>query len=194
MSEKGLTFFAGNPFHNGHMALIETALTEVDELDIYVGIRAKPWVLPREVRIRALETAMELRSLSERVHILSTVNEVRGSILSIGPDPYKILAMGSDIANLFNLETKGFRDYERKHFLSFPAFTVLQRSGHELVEGARSAILEKVSRLSLYPAVTEVKGTLIRRQWKDGKDIRTYLPEGVWETIEPHVSVFKQQT
>ena len=193
MPEKGLTFFTANPFHNGHMALIETALKEVDELDIYVGVRSRPWTLPREVRIQALQTALAQRALTDKVHVISTVNEVRGSILSIGPESYRILAMGSDIANLFSPEAQVFRDYERAHFLSFPALTVLERKGHELIEAARCAIQEKVSRLSVYPAVTEIKGTLIRRKWKEREDIHQHLPEGVWETIKSHVGVFANQ-
>lgn len=193
MSEKGLTFFTANPFHNGHMALIETALKEVDELDIYVGMRARLWTLPREVRIQALQTALSQQALTGRVHVISTVNEVRGSILSIGPEPYKTLAMGSDIANHLDPDDGIFRDYERAHFLSFPALTVLERKDYELIEAARRAIREKVSRLSVYPAVTEVKGTLIRRKWKGSEDIRQHLPKGVWETIEPHVGVFANQ-
>ncbi len=187
MSVKGLAFFTANPFHNGHMALVETALKSVDELDVYVGNREKPWSLPREIRVAAILAGVSRKGYSDRVRVLTTPQEARGSILEIGPAPYDTLVMGSDIANKFADSERPFRDYEREHFLSFPSLTVLNRKKYELTEAAVRKIRERVGRIEVHPAVTDLEGTTIRREWKNGGDVRPFLPNGVWEVIAPHV-------
>lgn len=182
-----------NPFHLGHLALIEAALRDADALDVYVGHREKAWTLPHRVRMEALREGVEQVGLSDRVRIISSVEESVGSILKIGPKPYSTLAMGSDIANKLADPKSPFRDYERRHFLSFPHVTVLDRKGFELTAASRASIERIVGGISVHPAVTELQGTLIRQDWRNGHDIRRHLPEGVYETIKPHLEKFSAQ-
>lgn len=85
--------------------------------------------------------------------------------------------MGSDIANKFADQDRPFRDYERDHFLSFPSVTILNRKKYELTEAALRKIRERVGKVDVHPAITELKGTFIRREWKNGSDIRPFLPD-----------------
>lgn len=193
MSEKGLIFMTANPFHHGHLALVENTLKHewVSECDIYVWNRAREWTLPHDARISAIESAMTRRWLGQSVHVITNKNERVGSILEIRPKDYVVLAMGSDIANSLCPSAKKLRDYEIAHFLSFAEMIVMERPEHPLMESAEAFIRSKVRTLRVLPPVNDLSGTKIRGIWNAKEDIRPYLPDGVYERIAPYLEVFQ---
>lgn len=195
MPEKALGFFTANPFHRGHLALIESTLTKVDRVDICIGGKQKPWLLPHHVRVEAAQAALREAKLDTLVNIIIIKHRIRGSIQSIGPEGYSLLTMGSDMANQFdNSHPKPFRDYEALHFLSFPGIFILEREGHELSRAARSIIERRVRQLIVHSSINRISATSIRKKIKGGGNVQDDLPQCVWEIIKPHIEIFNNQT
>ncbi len=101
--------------------------------------------------------------------------------------------MGSDVANLLHPNSAKIGEKERQHFLSFPSVLVLQRPNHELLPTTHAYFVERMSTVIVSPPRVEFSATDIRRAYRNGEDIKPFLPTGVWDIISGAVTCFENE-
>lgn len=69
----------------------------------------------------------------------------------------------------------------------------MERGGVPINPVAHAFLQTRIEALQILPAESDLSGTAIRNFWLRGEDIRPHLPAGVFEHIEPHLSVFQSQ-
>lgn len=184
--KRTLTFGDYNPVHDGHVLGFQSCLQHTDRLDVYVGRKPKAHQLPREIRTQAVETALAAAGIQDRTKLVDS-----NSLLDIEPGVYDALMMGSDVANHLTGPSR-FKDFERKFFGSFGHFVVVQRNMSPLTEEGSQAMRE-LGGLTILESISATSASSLRQTWIDGLDIKDALHKGVWEVIEPHISVWKLQ-
>lgn len=185
MFNKGLLIGGFNPAHYGHIALIETGLKQIEQLDIIVGNKSV-YVLPRELRVRALNSVLEERKLIDRVRILDLKPKLREYDVS----NYSAMLLGSDVLNHFPLNENIHRPQDRAFFSKFENLIVLQREGIPITNDARVHLKNSEQKLIEYLPVTDIAAKIIRSRYKLGVDVSEMMPSYVWEKIKPHAELF----
>lgn len=181
--KNALTFGDYNPVHDGHVLGFKACLRVADRLDIYVGRKPKAHLLPREIRMEAMDVALAAAGIQEKAR---QINPER--LIDINPRDYGALMMGSDVAN-FLVSPSRFEAFERGYFKSFGHIVVVQRGISPLTQDGEAA-LRKLGGLDVLDPVSESEARAIRDSWKSGGDIEETLDAGVWKVIEPHIEVW----
>ncbi|MBO5381790.1 MAG: nicotinate-nucleotide adenylyltransferase [Bacteroides sp.] len=176
-----------NPIHIGHLALANY-LCEYEALDEvwFVVSPCNPFkqgnrLMPDELRLQLVQTAIagypKFRasdvefSLPRPSYTINTLNELKRQY----PEHTFHLIMGSD-------NWLGFpRWYKSEEILSRHGLLVYPRPGYpidatSLPEGVRM----------VESPVMEISSTFIRQSLSEGKDIRFFLPGGIYEELLKH--------
>ncbi len=188
MLEKGLFFGGFNPFHYGHLGLLETGLCEVNTIDILIGNKSL-YVLPWEVRARAVQSVLDTYHLAERCRVLPLPKEISTKLQDYDVSSYSALILGSDVLNYFESSSPVFRPQDRAFFASFPVFVVLEREGLPISDEARQAVLRD-HQVREYPPKSPISASAVRQAYRQGADITTLMPPCVLEQIKPFIELF----
>lgn len=184
MKKVGLFFGSFNPVHNGHLMLANYLLEYVpfDEIWFVVSpqnpLKNQDELMPEAFRLSLVEKAIEGFSrfnacdtefyLSKPSYTIHTLSALAGEF----PEIEFYLIMGADSLLNFHL----WKDYatilEKYHLLVYPR------------KGSPEHHLMKHPSVQLVDApLIEVSSTFIREAIKQGKDLRFFLPTGVFEMI-----------
>lgn len=173
-----------NPIHIGHLALANY-LCEYEALDEvwFVVSPCNPFkqgnrLMPDELRLQLVQTAIagypKFRAsnvefgLPRPSYTINTLNELKRQY----PQHTFHLIMGSD-------NWPGFpRWYKSKEILSRHGLLVYPRPGYPI---DASSLPEGVRMVE--SPVMEISSTFIRQSLSEGKDIRFFLPDGIYEEL-----------
>lgn len=176
-----------NPIHIGHLALANY-LCEYEALDEvwFVVSPCNPFkqgnrLMPDELRLQLVQTAIagypKFRAsnvefgLPRPSYTINTLNELKRQY----PQHTFHLIMGSD-------NWPGFpRWYKSKEILSRHGLLVYPRPGYPI---DASSLPEGVRMVE--SPVMEISSTFIRQSLSEGKDIRFFLPDGIYEELLKH--------
>lgn len=176
-----------NPIHIGHLALANY-LCEYEALDEvwFVVSPCNPFkqgnrLMPDELRLQLVQTAIagypKFRasdvefSLPRPSYTINTLNELKRQY----PEHTFHLIMGSD-------NWPGFpRWYKSEEILSCHGLLVYPRPGYPI----DATTLPEGVRMVESP-VMEISSTFIRQSLSEGKDIRFFLPGGIYEELLKH--------
>jgi nicotinic acid mononucleotide adenylyltransferase len=188
MKKHGLIVGGVNPVHYGHIALIETGLKEVEHIDFMVGNKSL-YVLPYEIRAKALKTVVHNLGLEDRVSVPSLPKGNDTRLKDYETSKYSALILGSDVLNHFHPSEKIHRPQDEQFFSKFPNLVVLEREGIPITDEVREYIYQTWN-IKVYSPVTPIAAKVIRQDYRDGKDVSSMMPEYVWEQIKPHAELF----
>lgn len=176
-----------NPIHIGHLALANY-LCEYEALDEvwFVVSPCNPFkqgnrLMPDELRLQLVQTAIagypNFRAsdiefgLSRPSYTIHTLNELKRQY----PQHTFHLIMGSD-------NWPGFpRWYKSEEILSNHGLLIYPRPGYPI---DKSQLPEKVRMVD--SPVMEISSTFIRESLSKGKDIRFFLPSGIYDELLKH--------
>lgn len=187
----GLYFGSFNPVHIGHLAIANYIVeySDMDEIWFVVSpqnpLKSKSSLLEDHHRIRLVEIALgdDFRfrvsdietKLPQPSYTIDTLTYLRER----HPGRQFILIMGGD--NVFTL-------HKWKNAMEIVKSTPLYVYPRKVEHGDHRPELEEIiaaSTISLVEApLIDISGTFIREAIRSGKDIRHFLPTGVWDYIK----------
>lgn len=187
------------PIHNGHLALIEKAYKENDEVYVFIGSADKfnqrnP--LPISLRLQLTNDAIKETFKSHVHHMCDDTEEVVGGHLKIHVVPLDDLTDEND-----NSHDWGFYLYSKIVSETYnPNFTIYYSDGFEIITTwFPSFLLRNNVSLSLLARNATVEGicaTKIREYILEENDeeLKKYVPKCVFEmrkTIKQHIELSK---
>jgi len=187
----GLYFGSFNPVHIGHLAIANYMVeySDLDEIWFVVSpqnpLKSKSSLLADHHRIRLVEIALgdDLRfrvsdietKLPQPSYTIDTLAYLREKY----PGRNFGLIMGGD--NIFTLHKwkNAMQIVSNTHLYVYPR--KVEHSDHmpeleEIIAAAQISIVEA--------PLIDISGTFIREAIRSGKDIRHFLPPGVWDYIK----------
>lgn len=187
----GLYFGSFNPIHIGHLAIANYMVenSDLDEVWFVVSphnpLKKKSSLLADHHRVRLAEIATEL---DDRLSVSDIETKMPSPSYTIDtltwlsekyPSKEFALIMGGD--NLLTLHKwKNVEELIRKY-----NFYVYPRKEKHGSYPEKLADLIKYASITLVEApLMEISGTFIREAIAQGKDIRHFLPPGVWKYID----------
>lgn len=166
------------------MSMLKVGLAESDSIDLTIGRKGFNYELPYDVRKNAIEIALEVAGMRDRINILGN------KVFDIDPSDYNALLLGSDILCKLTGQNR-FRSHEISFFQRFPLIVCVERDQHLVTREVRQRA-EELSNLKVIRAPNgTITGTEIREILKRGGDIRSRIPPGVWDAILPHAESLK---
>jgi len=190
--ETGLYFGSFNPIHIGHMAIANWLLeyTPIDRIWFIVSphnpLKSKKSLLSGYDRLKLVEIAVAGDSdriaasdIEFRLPVPSYTIDTLAWLKERSPREKFSLIMGED--NLYTLHKwKNAEELTRSCDIY-----VYPRPGAEKPDCIELDKILETARIHRVKApVMEVSGTFIRNAVSAGKDVRHFLPHGVWEHIE----------
>ena len=187
----GLYFGSFNPVHIGHMAIANYIheYSDLDEIWFVVSphnpLKKKVSLLPDYHRIRLVEIAIaddqrfRISDIESKLPKPSYTIDTLAYLSEKNPGMEFTLIMGSD--NLLSLDKWKNADIlaEKYRIIVYPR----KKNGKEPGESLKSLI--KNARIDVVQAPEiELSGTFIRDAISQGKDIRHFLPPGVYQYIK----------
>ena len=173
-----------NPLHYGHIGVMRFSLYFLDELHVYVGRRAKPDRLPRELRTRCLEETIYREGL-DRVRIMEA-----GRAVDLDGTLYQAFVGGSDLINTLSSEDKYVRERYTPYLTSFKRHICIQRDGRELKSRTRSCLGDVI----VGGPLADVSSTAIRDMHKEKGLIEAdMIPGYLHDIIGPYASIMWTQ-
>lgn len=177
-----------NPIHIGHLALANYLCEygEVDEVWFLVSphnpLKERGDLWPDELRLRLVELAIQgydkFRASDFEFHLPRPsymVNTLR-ALRQAHPEHQFTLIIGSDNWELFP------RWYQYEELLTENQVIIYPRPGYPVEPSALPSGVRLVETPTL-----EISSTFIRQALSEGKDIRFFLPHGVYEHIRNSV-------
>lgn len=187
----GLYFGSFNPIHIGHMAIANYMVdfTDLDEIWFVVSphnpLKTKSSLLEDHHRIRLAEIASDnddrfsVSDIETKMPQPSYTIDTLAWLKEKYPKKEFCLIMGGD-----NLTTLHKWKNAKELVASYP-FYVYPRKENTHAYPAQLEDLIKGARISVVHAPQmEISGTFIRSSISNGKDIRHFLPPGVWKYID----------
>ena len=181
----GLFFGSFNPVHIGHLLIANymVGYTDIDELWFIVSpqnpLKKPAFLIEDTLRLEMLKIAVGENSrmqvsdveftLSKPSFTINTLNHLK----SRHPDKTFVIIMGADGLETF---TK-WKDYQliEENYQRY----IYPRPGSENID------IQSCKNCILQPApLLEISSTFIRKALSEGKDIRYFLPAGVYEFIK----------
>lgn len=177
-----------NPFHNGHLALFQECLKLGLHLDVSIGRKLKPHRLPWEVRHDAMRVSLECADIQNRVSILTIGRR------DVDPSNYDAALLGSNLLlSLFDIGAKSIPAPEKEWFFAFPNLIVCERFDGTLTQEILDLAKNRWNHVNVCRTrYVEISGTFLCKKVRDGLPIQEFLPNGVWEVIEPHLSTLSK--
>jgi len=188
MKNIGLFFGSFNPVHNGHLMLANYLLeyASLDEIWFIVSphnpLKAQADLMPEEKRLAMVKKAVEGfdRFVVSNIEFgmpkpSYTIDTLKALEIEF-PNMHFHLITGTDSLENFHL----WKDYEA--ILKSYSLLVYPRkgsSGHPLIKHSSVQLIEA--------PLIEVSSTFIRDAIKQGKDLRFFLPKGVFEMIRQSI-------
>ncbi|KAF0132098.1 MAG: nicotinate-nucleotide adenylyltransferase [Bacteroidetes bacterium] len=188
MKNVGLFFGSFNPVHNGHLMLANYLLeyASLDEIWFIVSphnpLKAQADLMPEEKRLAMVKKAVEGfdRFVVSDIEFgmpkpSYTIDTLKALEIKF-PNMHFHLITGTDSLENFHL----WKDYEA--ILKSYSLLVYPRKGssdHPLIKHPSVQLIEA--------PLIEVSSTFIRDAIKQGKDLRFFLPKGVFEMIRQSI-------
>ena len=187
----GLYFGSFNPVHIGHMAIANYIIdfTELDNIWFIISpqnpLKSKESLLPGLDRLKMVEIAMgsdnyrfSASDIEFRLPVPSYTIDTLAYLKERHPRTEFSLIMGED--NLYTLHKWKNADMlvEMCDMYVYPRPGVKKPENKALVR-----LLEKTRVTEIKAPLIEISGTFIRKAIASGKDIRHFLPPGVWDYI-----------
>jgi len=180
-----------NPIHNGHMMIADYVLefTDVDEIMFIVSpqnpVKQNQELLNENDRFKLVETAigttnnMVVSTIEFQMKKPSYSVDTLKQLQIINPDTEFVLIMGSD--NLQKI--KEWKDY--KYILENFSVYVYNRVGYSLENFKEINIIDRynINVIDECP-VSDLSSTFIRESIKKDKNVKHFLPCGVYYDIE----------
>lgn len=186
----GLYFGSFNPVHIGHMAIANYIYeySGLDEIWFVVSphnpLKKKSSLLPGHHRLRLTEIAIADDSRFRVSDIESTLPQPSYTIDTLSylrknhPDRSFSLIMGSDNLLTIHKWKNAEMLIDMCKIFVYPRKNKIKDPSPELKEIIHTADIEIVD-----APVMEISGTFIRSAISEAKDIRHFLPPGVWQYI-----------
>lgn len=187
----GLYFGSFNPIHIGHLAIANYMLeyTDLDEVCFVVSplnpLKKKSSLLADHHRIRLAEIAtetddrMSVSDIETKMPLPSYTIDTLAWLNEKHPNREYSLIMGGD--NLITL-------YKWKNvdelILKYSLYVYPRRDKKAVYSENLENLVRKASITLVEAPQMEISGTFIRESISQGKDIRHYLPPGVWKYID----------
>jgi nicotinate-nucleotide adenylyltransferase len=187
----GLYFGSFNPIHIGHLAIANYMLeyTDLDEVCFVVSplnpLKKKLSLLADHHRIRLAEIAtetddrMSVSDIETKMPLPSYTIDTLAWLNEKHPNREYSLIMGGD--NLITL-------YKWKNvdelILKYSLYVYPRRDKKAVYSENLENLVRKASITLVEAPQMEISGTFIRESISQGKDIRHYLPPGVWKYID----------
>jgi nicotinate-nucleotide adenylyltransferase len=187
----GLYFGSFNPIHIGHLAIANYMLeyTDLDEVCFVVSplnpLKKKSSLLADHHRIRLAEIATEtddrisVSDIETKMPLPSYTIDTLAWLNEKHPNREYSLIMGGD--NLITL-------YKWKNvdelILKYSLYVYPRRDKKAVYSENLENLVRKASITLVEAPQMEISGTFIRESISQGKDIRHYLPPGVWKYID----------
>ena len=187
------------PIHNGHLALIEKAYNENDEVYVFIGSADKfnqrnP--LPISLRLQLTNDAIKETFKPHVQHMCDDTEEVAGGHLKIHVVPLDDLTDESD-----NSHDWGFYLYSKIVSETYnPNFTIYYSDGFEIITTWFPSFLLRnnvsLALLARNATVEGISATKIREYILEENDeeLKKYVPNCVFEmrkTIKQHIELSK---
>lgn len=187
------------PIHNGHLALIEKAYNENDEVYVFIGSADKfnqrnP--LPISLRLQLTNDAIKETFKPHKHHMCDDTDEVVGGHLKIHVVPLDDLTDESD-----NSHDWGFYLYSKIVSETYnPNFTIYYSDGFEIITTWFPSFLLRnnvsLALLARNATVEGISATKIREYIMEENDeeLKKYVPNCVFEmrkTIKQHIELSK---
>ncbi|GBE19949.1 nicotinate-nucleotide adenylyltransferase [archaeon BMS3Abin17] len=102
---------------------------------------------------------------------------------------YSALILGSDVLNHFHPSEKIHRSQDKEFFSKFTNLIVLEREGALIKEGVRDYVSQRWN-MKIYPPKTPIAASVIRQNYREGKEVSHMMPCYVWDLIKPHANLF----
>lgn len=162
--------------------MIEAGLTKAESIDLTIGKKGFSYELPYETRKQAIEVALKIAGMRDRISILSK------GVFEIDPSDYEGLLIGSDILCKL-VGSNRFRAHEMTFFRRFPFILCAERDQYPITTDVRDAITNQLQLQVIKTRNGSITGTEIREMLGRGTNIRPHIPTGVWDVIQPHLEV-----
>ncbi len=187
----GLYFGSFNPVHIGHMAIANYIFeyTELDEIWFVVSphnpLKKKTNLLAGYHRLRLVEIAIGDDIRFRASDIESKMPEPSYTIDTLTylgekyPEREFILIMGSDNLITINKWKNAEVLVENYKILVYP-----RRNRSAEPGDSAKALIQKAKIEVVEAPLIDISGTIIRKAINEGKDIRHFLPPGVWQYIK----------
>jgi len=181
----GLLFGSFNPVHVGHLALAKYFLTfsELDEVRFVVSphnpLKDAELLLPADERLKMMQLAVEdipALSVSDEEFYLPKPSYTVDTLKFFSqkyPNNEFILIIGEDNLEIFDK----WKDYQ--YILDHYKIYVYNRPN-----AAPSPFSQHPNVRFFQAPLLDISSTSIRQAMKDGKNVRFFLPEKVYEYIE----------
>lgn len=185
MIKTGLYFGSFNPVHIGHLVVANymVAFTDIDELWFVVSpqnpLKEKEILAPDPLRLRMAElaTANDSRlKVSDVEFSMPTPSYTIDTLQTLGqryPDREFSIVMGSDGLPTFN-QWKNYQALEQQY-----KRYVYPRPGCPIDPSLLNVIKTDAPQMN-------ISSTFIRQAIAEGKDVRYFLPSGVWDFLKSH--------
>ncbi|MDX2414286.1 MAG: nicotinate (nicotinamide) nucleotide adenylyltransferase [Bacteroidales bacterium] len=187
----GLYFGSFNPIHIGHMAIANYMVeyTDLDEICFVVSphnpLKLKSSLLEDHHRIRLAEIATDnddrfyVSDIETKMPVPSFTIDTLAWLGERSPNKEFCLIMGGDnLASLHKWKNANslISNYQLYIYPRKDGVHSYPPQLEDLIRGARITIAEAPQ--------MEISGTFIRSSIATGKDIRHFLPPGVWKYID----------
>lgn len=181
----GLFFGSFNPVHIGHMLIANymTSFTDLDKLWFIVSpqnpLKNKELLLDDKLRLRMLEIAVGRHPVISVSDVESGLSKPSFTINTLNhlnekhPEHTFVIIMGADGLSGFT-EWKEYQYIER-HYQRY----IYPRPGFESMNP-----ISCINCLFQPAPLIDISSTFIRQALKERKDMRYYLPEGVFDFIK----------
>jgi len=187
MQKKEIAIFSGsfNPIHAGHLMLASymCEFTHLDEVWLLVSphnpLKEADELLNDQQRLEMVSSALEpfsnLKASDVEFHLPrpSYTIDTLDHLTALHPDMHFTLIIGADNWNQLHL----WKEYERL-LLTYPLL-IYPRRGEEVM--IPEALRESV--LMVDAPMVEISSTFIRKSISEGRDMRAFLPERVYDLI-----------
>mgnify|MGYP006276248297 CR=1 FL=1 len=191
----GLLGGSFNPLHLGHIAIAKKAFLELD-LD-------KVWFLPAgnpphktqegmidfKTRLKLISESLssfnhfEVSALDNRKNNFSYSLELIKRLKSTYPDYHFFFLIGEDNVN----DLKNW--YKYRELLEEVQFVVFTRPGSDKKKWEELDYLDKLKFIRMKPF--NVSSTKIKKRWKEGKSIKSLVPQPIYQYLLKNPSVFE---
>jgi len=186
----GLYFGSFNPVHIGHMAIANYIYeySELDEIWFVISphnpLKEKSSLLPDHHRLRLVEIAIgddqrfRISDIESKLPRPSYTIDTLTHLKEIYPGRQFSLIMGTD--NLLTINKWKNADVLVK---SYKIIVYPRKSKEKEPTPVVKSMLQTADIEIVKAPEIEISGTFIRSAIRDGKDIRYFLPDGVWQYI-----------
>ncbi len=188
--DRVLFFWAFNPIHNGHLAVLDILESVSRRVDIYIGRReqSKKGIgrLPFEIRTASVQQVINTRQNCSLV----TAEKMR----DIDPALYSAIAFWSDLLSIgFNSgkPDKPSSTEQWTYFNQFRKALVFKREWFTFGP-EEEQLVQTLQNSQIFNSWSPLRARAIREKFLQTGDITDDLPPWVWNVVKDYIQVWQQ--